>query len=72
MAQIRCNMVPRRQSARMGLFTKDIKTIDDVLLHGFEDIRYTENLIIKPLPRLIDKIIVGFILAAAGEKHSCR
>jgi hypothetical protein len=72
MAQIRCNMVPRRQSARMGLFKKDIKTIADLLLHGFEDIRYIESLIIKPMPRLIDKVIVGFILAAAGEKHSCR
>jgi hypothetical protein len=72
MAQIRCSILPRRQSARMGLFTKDIKTIADVLLHGFEDIRYTESLIIKPLPRLIDKVIAGFTLAAAGEKHSCR
>jgi len=56
----------------MGLFKKDIKTIADLLLHGFEDIRYTESLIIKPMPRLIDKVIVGFILAAAGKKHSCR
>jgi ferritin-like metal-binding protein YciE len=56
----------------MGLFTKDVKTIDDVLLHGFEDICYAESLIIKFLLRLIDKAIVGFVLAAVGEKHSCR
>ena len=56
----------------MGSFTKDIKTIDDVLLHGFEDICYTESLIIKFLPNLIDKVVVGFILAVAGERHSCR
>ena len=72
MAQIRCSIVPRRQSARMGLFTKDIKPIGDLLLHGFEDICYPKSLIIKSLPKLIDKAIVGFILVAAGEKHSCR
>jgi len=27
----------------MGLFTKDIKTTDDLLLHGLKDIYYAEN-----------------------------
>jgi ferritin-like metal-binding protein YciE len=39
----------------MGLFTKDIKTMDDLLLHGLQDIYYAENQIVKSLPKLIDK-----------------
>jgi ferritin-like metal-binding protein YciE len=39
----------------MGLFTKDIKTMDDLLLHGLKDIYYAENQIVKSLPKLIDQ-----------------
>jgi ferritin-like metal-binding protein YciE len=39
----------------MGLFTKDIENMDDLLLHGVMDIYYAENQIIKSLPKLIDK-----------------
>jgi ferritin-like metal-binding protein YciE len=39
----------------MGLFTKDIETMDDLLLHGLKDIYYAENQIVKSLPKLIDK-----------------
>jgi ferritin-like metal-binding protein YciE len=39
----------------MGLFTKDIATMDDLLLHGLKDIYYAENQILKSLPKLIDK-----------------
>jgi ferritin-like metal-binding protein YciE len=39
----------------MGLFTKDIQTMDDLLLHGLMDIYYAENQIVKALPTLIDK-----------------
>src|ERR1043165_2416374 len=39
----------------MGLFTKDIQTMDDLLLHGLKDIYYAENQILKALPKLIDK-----------------
>ena len=39
----------------MGLFTKDIPTMDDLLLHGLQDIYYAENQIVKSLPKLIDK-----------------
>jgi ferritin-like metal-binding protein YciE len=39
----------------MGLFTKDIETMDDLLLHGLKDIYYAENQIIKSLPKLIEK-----------------
>lgn len=39
----------------MGFFTKDIKTKDDLLLHGLQDIYYAEQQIIKALPKMIEK-----------------
>ena len=31
----------------MGIFTKDIKTMDDLLIHGLQDIYYTEQQIAR-------------------------
>ena len=45
----------QRQGLPMGLFTKDIESMDDLLVHGLQDIYYAENQIIKSLPKLIDK-----------------
>ena len=39
----------------MGLFSKDIQTMDDLLVHGLQDIYYAENQIVKALPKLIEK-----------------
>jgi ferritin-like metal-binding protein YciE len=39
----------------MGLFSKDIQTFDDLLLHGLQDIYYAEQEIVKALPKLIEK-----------------
>jgi ferritin-like metal-binding protein YciE len=39
----------------MGLFSKDIQTMDDLFFHGLKDIYYAENQIIKALPKMIDK-----------------
>lgn len=39
----------------MGLFSKDIATMEDLLLHGLKDIYYAEKQIIKSLPDLIEK-----------------
>ena len=39
----------------MGFFSKDIKTMDDLLLHGLHDIYYAEQQITKALPKMIDK-----------------
>ena len=39
----------------MGLFTKDIKTMEDLLLHGLQDIYYAEQQIVKSLPKMIEK-----------------
>ncbi len=39
----------------MGLFSKDIKTMDDLFLHTLKDIYYAENQITKALPEMIEK-----------------
>jgi ferritin-like metal-binding protein YciE len=39
----------------MGLFTKPIKTLDDLFLHTLEDIYYAEQQITKALPAMIEK-----------------
>jgi ferritin-like metal-binding protein YciE len=39
----------------MGLFSKDIKTMDDLVLHELQDIYYAEHQITKALPKLIEK-----------------
>ena len=39
----------------MGLFTKDIQTMEDLLLHGLQDIYYAEQQITKALPKMIEK-----------------
>jgi len=39
----------------VGLFSKDIKTMNDLLLHGLQDIYYAEQQITKALPKMIDK-----------------
>ena len=38
----------------MGLFTRDIKTMDDLFLHTLRDIYYAENKIVKSLPEMIE------------------
>ena len=38
----------------MGLFTKDIKTMQDMFLHGLQDIYYAEHQIAKALPKMIE------------------
>lgn len=39
----------------MGLFTKDIETLDDLFVHQLQDIYYAENQITKALPTMIEK-----------------
>ena len=39
----------------MGIFSKDIKTMDDLFLHSLQDVYYAENQITKALPKMIDK-----------------
>jgi ferritin-like metal-binding protein YciE len=39
----------------MGLFSKDIKNMEDLYKHGLHDLYYAENQILKSLPAMIDK-----------------
>ena len=39
----------------MGLFSKDIKTMQELFLHTLQDVYYAENQIVKALPKLIEK-----------------
>ncbi|WP_019904093.1 ferritin-like domain-containing protein [Methylobacterium sp. 77] len=39
----------------MGIFTKDIQTLDDLFVHTLQDIYYAENQITKALPKMIAK-----------------
>ena len=39
----------------MGLFSKPIKTVDDLFVHTLQDIYYAENQITKALPTMIEK-----------------
>jgi ferritin-like metal-binding protein YciE len=52
----------------MGLFTKDIKTFDDLFVHTLRDIYYAENQILKALPTMIEKA-TDKTLKQGFEKH---
>lgn len=39
----------------MGLFSADIKNMDDLFVHTLQDIYYAENQILKSLPDMIEK-----------------
>jgi ferritin-like metal-binding protein YciE len=52
----------------MGLFTKDIKTMDDLFLHVLQDIYYAEKQIMKALPDMIERA-TNRELTAALQNH---
>lgn len=39
----------------MGLFSRDIATMDDLFVHTLKDIYYAENQIVKALPDMVEK-----------------
>jgi ferritin-like metal-binding protein YciE len=46
---------PQSKKGRaMGLFTKDIKTMDDLFVHTLQDVYYAETKIIQSLPQMIE------------------
>jgi ferritin-like metal-binding protein YciE len=53
----------------MGLFTKDIKTLDDLFVHTLQDIYYAENQITKALPKMISKATDAQRLEQVFEMH---
>ena len=52
----------------MGLFSKDIRTMDDLFVHTLRDIYYAEHQIEKSLPKMIDKA-TDPALKAAFDAH---
>src|SRR3954470_17228395 len=39
----------------MGLFTKDIRTMNDLFVHQLQDIYYAEQQLVKALPKMAEK-----------------
>ena len=39
----------------MGLFSKDIKTMNDLFVHQLQDIYYAEQQLVKALPKMAEK-----------------
>jgi ferritin-like metal-binding protein YciE len=52
----------------MGIFTKDIKTMEDLLLHGLQDIYYAENQITKAPSKQIERL--DNVFEKLGQKPS--
>ena len=52
----------------MGFFSKDIKNLDDLFMHGLQDLYYAENQILDALPDMIEKA-TNPQLRAGFEKH---
>ena len=52
----------------MGLFSKDIKTMDDLFMHTLQDIYYAEKQILNALPEMIEKA-TNRELTAGLKKH---
>ncbi|OMJ31873.1 MULTISPECIES: ferritin-like domain-containing protein [Sphingomonas] len=52
----------------MGLFTKDIATLNDLFVHQLQDIYYAEHQITKALPKMIEKA-TDPQLKAGFEQH---
>src|SRR5258708_1114911 len=49
--------VPRntKRNPSMGLFTKEIKTMNDLFVHQLQDIYYAEKQLVKALPKMAEK-----------------
>ena len=52
----------------MGLFTRDIETLDDLFVHMLQDIYYAEHQITRGLPKMIEKATAPD-LKAGFETH---
>lgn len=44
-----------KKTSAMGLFTSDIKTMNDLFVHQLQDIYYAEKQLVKALPKMADK-----------------
>jgi ferritin-like metal-binding protein YciE len=48
-------MFPNEGGPQMGIFTKDIKTMNDLFIHQLQDIYYAEKQLVKALPKMAEK-----------------
>src|SRR3954447_22603787 len=44
-----------KRNQTMGLFTKDIRTMNDLFVHELQDIYYAEQQLVKALPKMAEK-----------------
>src|SRR3954470_16090861 len=51
----------------MGLFTKDIASMDDLFLHVLQDVYYAEKQIVSALPDMIEKATNRELTAALRD-----
>jgi ferritin-like metal-binding protein YciE len=61
-------LVPFIEESVVGFFTKDIKCLNDLFMHGLQDLYYAEKQIMKALPDMIEKA-TDAQLKAGFEKH---
>jgi ferritin-like metal-binding protein YciE len=57
-----------KKGMKMSLFSKDIKSLDDLFVHTLRDIYYAEQQITQALPKMIDKA-TSPALKQGFEKH---
>jgi ferritin-like metal-binding protein YciE len=50
-----CGVLETQRRRPMGLFTKDIKTMNDLFVHQLRDIYYAEKQLVKALPKMAGK-----------------
>ena len=60
----------------MGLFTKDIRTMNDLFVHQLQDIYYAEKQLVKALPKMAEKatdkqLKQGFLTHLDETKTMC-
>src|SRR6266496_2866468 len=48
-------MFPKRRTTAMGLFTRDIKTMNDLFVNQLQDIYYAEKQLVRALPKMAEK-----------------
>jgi len=54
-AALSCSKIKRMRA--MGLFTRDIKTMNDLFVHQLRDMYYAENQLVKALPDMAEKAV---------------
>jgi ferritin-like metal-binding protein YciE len=53
--RFRARVFHQQGISAMGLFTKDIKTMNDLFVHQMQDIYYAEKQLVKALPKMAEK-----------------